>query len=98
MNLRPPDRSTLLPALLVAALLAFAPANSPAAQPKLKVKASQVNTPDMWVVNPAPGTLPSGVTHHTYHSDAMHCDVGYCIYLPPGYAKHNNRRFPVIYH
>ena len=24
--------------------------------------------------------------HHTYHSAAMNCDVGYTIYLPPNYA------------
>ncbi|MBI3880504.1 MAG: hypothetical protein HY301_10650 [Verrucomicrobia bacterium] len=65
---------------------------------KTKSKANQINTPDMWVVNPAPGSLPSGVTHHTYRSEAMKREVGYCLYLPPAYAKEPTRRFPVIYH
>jgi endo-1,4-beta-xylanase len=37
------------------------------------------------------------VTHHTYRSAAMNRDVGYCIYLPPGYAAATDRRYPVIY-
>jgi hypothetical protein len=34
--------------------------------------------------------------HHTYHSAAMNCDVGYTIYLPPNYAA-ASVRFPVVY-
>src|SRR5258706_2158857 len=34
--------------------------------------------------------------HHTYHSAAMHCDVGYTIYLPPNYAT-TSGRYPVVY-
>ena len=34
--------------------------------------------------------------HHTYHSAAMNVDVGYTIYLPPGYAT-NSTRYPVVY-
>ncbi len=34
--------------------------------------------------------------HHTYHSAAMNCDVGYTIYLPPGYAT-DSVRYPVVY-
>src|SRR5437867_3731693 len=52
----------------------------------------------VWVNEPKPGTLPQGVTHHTYHSQSMGHDVGYCIYLPPQYEKEPQRRFPVIYH
>lgn len=50
-----------------------------------------------WVNTPAPGTLPAGVSHHTYHSQSMGHDVGYCLYLPPGYGKDQARRYPVIY-
>ena len=32
--------------------------------------------------------------HHTYHSAAMNCDVGYTIYLPPNCAS---VRYPVVY-
>jgi enterochelin esterase-like enzyme len=52
----------------------------------------------VWVNEPAPGSLPEGVTHHTYFSRSMGHDVGYCVYLPPQYAKEPDRRFPVIYH
>jgi enterochelin esterase-like enzyme len=62
-----------------------------------KTKPVQTNTDDMWVASPVPG-LPSGVTHHKYHSEAMKREVGYCIYLPPSYAVKTERRFPVIYH
>jgi len=34
--------------------------------------------------------------HHTYRSDAMKCDVGYTIYLPPNYAA-ESARYPVVY-
>jgi enterochelin esterase-like enzyme len=83
--------------LLVLAL-AFVLPTAEAQQKKAKAqKANQANSPDMWVAKPAPGTLPAGVTHHTYRSAAMKCDVGYCIYLPPGYTKDTARRYPVIY-
>lgn len=51
-----------------------------ASQPK--PKANQANTDDMWVTSPIP-ELPIGVTHHTFRSQSMKRDVGYCIYLPP---------------
>ena len=43
--------------------------------------------------------LPTGVTHRTFHSEAAEQDVGYCLYLPPGYDDEENRvlRYPVIY-
>ena len=66
-----------------------------AAQPRLKD--NQTNTDDMWVASPIPA-LPTGVTHHTFHSESMKREVGYCIYLPPGYATDTERRYPVIYH
>jgi enterochelin esterase-like enzyme len=60
-------------------------------------KPKQVNTDDMWLAAPTT-ELPTGVTHHTYRSASMQRDVGYCIYLPPGYVAHTERRYPVIYH
>ncbi len=50
-----------------------------------------------WVNEPKPNTLPSGVTHQTFASKALQQDVGYCIYLPPGYDPETTRRYPVIY-
>jgi endo-1,4-beta-xylanase len=47
-------------------------------------------------VNPA---LPAGpgLTHHVLASKALGHDVGYVVWLPPGYAEHPDQRFPVIY-
>jgi len=64
---------------------------------KGKSKANQGNTDDMWVTSPVPD-LPTGVTHHVFRSESMKRDVGYCLYLPPGYEKDSERRYPVIFH
>ncbi len=50
-----------------------------------------------WVNPPKEGQLPTGVSHHAFASKALARDVGYCIYLPPGYAADATRRYPVIY-
>lgn len=50
-----------------------------------------------WVNPPKPGSLPTGVTHRTFSSRALGVEVGYCIYLPPGYETEPNRRYPVVY-
>src|SRR5579872_4062861 len=51
----------------------------------------------VWVNNPKDGQLPAGVSHHTYYSASMKHEVGYCLYLPPGYASAAGARYPVIY-
>lgn len=42
-----------------------------------------------------------GLRHATFHSAAFRCDVGYCIYLPPGLSTGKGDgatgRLPVIY-
>jgi endo-1,4-beta-xylanase len=65
------------------------------AQGKAKA-AKQANSDEMWVTEVGE-PLPTGVTHHTYYSPSMRREVGYCVYLPPGYAAHPERRYPVIY-
>jgi len=83
---------------LVFTLLLIAVSSPLSAQKaKGKSKSNQTNTDDMWVTAPVP-ELPPGVTHHTFRSDSMQRDVGYCIYLPPGYTADKERRYPVIYH
>ncbi len=69
----------------------------PAAAQKKNKRGNRGNADDMWVAKPLPEMLPEGVTHHVYPSAAMQKDVGYCIYLPPGYAKNSAKRYPVIY-
>ena len=82
--------------LLATALLLFSLCPLLHAQ-KAKKPSNQTNTDDMWVTSPVP-ELPPNVTHHTFRSASMKRDVGYCLYLPPGYAKDEKRRYPVIYH
>ncbi len=45
--------------------------------------------------NPPKSSQP-GVTHHGYHSASMDKEVGYNIYLPPGYEQ-GSARYPVVY-
>jgi len=44
--------------------------------------------------------LPDGLRHRQFHSQSMGIDVGYYIYLPPGYdsAENASTRYPVVYH
>ena len=51
----------------------------------------------IWINKPGPGELPRGVIHNTFLSEAHRTDVGYCIYLPPGYETDTGQRYPVIY-
>lgn len=41
--------------------------------------------------------LPPTMKHATFKSPSMGIDVGYYIYLPPGYDK-GQERYPVVYH
>jgi endo-1,4-beta-xylanase len=68
-----------------------------AAAQKAQRPPKNVNSDDMWVAEAPADALPSGVTHHTYKSAAMKREVGYCIYLPPGYDQDASNRYPVIY-
>ncbi len=51
----------------------------------------------IWVNKPEAGQLPDGVKHHTFYSETHKTDVGYCVYLPPGYDPQADRHYPVIY-
>src|ERR1022692_201573 len=50
-------------------------------------------------VNPFPKGKFPGLSHGKFHSDSNKVDVGYCIYLPPGYddPSSKERRYPVVY-
>jgi enterochelin esterase-like enzyme len=50
-------------------------------------------------VNELPVTAHPRLRHGTFHSAAMNVDVGYVVYVPPGYedAANHERRYPVVY-
>jgi endo-1,4-beta-xylanase len=51
--------------------------------------------PDAWS-NPPAVAVPH-VTHRTFRSASVGEDVGYSVYLPPGYEQ-STRRYPVLYY
>jgi len=59
----------------------------------------KIQPPFRWVNPFSEGKYP-GVKHATFRSLSMDVDVGYCIYLPPGYEELQNedRRYPVVYY
>ncbi len=65
-------------------------------------KAKKPSTPFSWV-SPLPNAewakkiLPPTVQHATFTSPSMEVEVGYYIYLPPGYED-GEARYPVVYH
>ena len=77
-------------AFVVAAALALCSSPAVAQAPEGPPSVEEIS----WV-NP-PETLPPGVAHHTFRSDALGRDVGYTIYLPPSYEGGTDV-FPVIY-
>ncbi len=71
-----------------------------AQQAAKQTKKKAARNPFRWV-NPLPqGDWPDGLKHFTFRSPSMDIDVGYCVYLPPGYdnAKNAKRRYPVVYY
>ncbi|MES2693394.1 MAG: alpha/beta hydrolase-fold protein [Verrucomicrobiota bacterium] len=92
-------RWSALLGFVLAAAHAAQPA--PSAQPAKTAKSSDPmvrNAAIKWVNPPKPeAPLPTGVTHRTFFSKALGKDVGYCIYLPPGYEAETAKRYPVIY-
>jgi len=51
--------------------------------------------PPPWIV--LPKEKQPLLEHHTFHSDSMKVDVGYNIYLPPGYSESGDRKYPVLF-
>ena len=60
-------------------------------------KKSKPPAPFRWV-NPLPPEKSPHVEHHTFVSPSMAVDVGYFLFLPPGYADRPEQRFPVVYY
>jgi endo-1,4-beta-xylanase len=81
--------------LLVTPVMGAAPKAAPA-------KAAKTEAPFRWVapLSAAERTkqgLPPTVQHATFKSPSMGVDVGYYIYLPPGYER-TTERHPVVFH
>jgi len=70
-------------------------------KPKAAKKRKKVQRPFNWV-SPANleslGKIAKGLRHATFESPSMGIEVGYHIYLPPGYEKDEKRRYPVVFH
>ena len=85
---------------IAALLLAVSILSSGAfAQDKAKKKKPKKKPAPFKWVNELKGKFP-GVSHATFKSPSMKLDVGYCIYLPPGYSDTTNRekRYPTIFY
>jgi enterochelin esterase-like enzyme len=66
--------------------------------PGRKKKSRPAGPSITWVNElPADKTLPPNTRHLTFESKAAGREVGYCLYLPPDYAKNPDKRYPVIY-
>lgn len=66
------------------------------------IAAQQKDAPFRWV-NKLPAERTPLLKHGTFHSAANLTDVGYYIYLPPGYegsgtSNGNAKRYPVVYY
>ena len=81
-------RATIVTALFGDLLLATPGASQPPTREPVRV--DQID----WVDPPT--DLPSSVAHNTFHSASMELEVGYSIYLPPGYDE-AERNYPVVY-
>lgn len=64
------------------------------------VAIGQEQEPEFSWVNPLPDSANKRLRHATFYSLSMEVDVGYNIYLPPGYddVENQSRRYPVVYY
>lgn len=85
-------------AVSISLISCFAHGQSNATPAKKKTSKKQP-APFSWV-SPAKNTGELPVRHATFTSPSMKIDVGYYIYLPPGYDEKKNAeaRYPVVYH
>lgn len=97
--------AVVVPFVMGQARSAKRPESRPTSQPASRDASGQATRPSwqrrprssfpvQWV-NPRDKGLP-GVKHHTFHSAAMNCEVGFNIYTPPDYTT-SDTRYPVIY-
>jgi endo-1,4-beta-xylanase len=65
----------------------------------LATSAAAQNADFHWI-NKVPESRAQGLKHGTFYSPTHQTDIGYYIYLPPGYAAAENaeKRYPVVYY
>ena len=63
-------------------------------------KKQKPNAPFNWANPPSKAYAGLPIQHKTFRSQSMGIDVGYCIYLPPGYDQSElmETRYPVVYY
>ena len=90
-------RMTKLPVFLLALFVVAAPPL------RAQTKEKKAPAPFQWS-NPVSQKqldskgAPKSLRHGTFTSPSMGVDVGYFIYLPPGYDVAKDERYPVVYH
>ena len=62
----------------------------------LFVQNAEAQTSSVKWNNPSIANAPAGIQHQSFFSQSMQTDVGYTVYVPPGYAT-SNQSYPVIY-
>tara|TARA_R110000850_G_scaffold54468_7_gene129667 strand:+ start:132 stop:1094 length:963 start_codon:yes stop_codon:yes gene_type:complete len=81
-------------AILAAGIHAAGQDEKPKKQPAKKPRSASI----VWINElPQGKELPPNTTHRTFTSQVAGQDVGYCLYLPPGYEESGDQRYPVIY-
>lgn len=86
----------LIPVFLLWALAS--PSNAQDAKPKNKPARKARPAAITWINElPSNKTLPPNTSHRTFQSKSAGEEVGYCLYLPPGYEENTDQRYPVIY-
>lgn len=87
---------------LAIALISLCLDNACLGQDAAPAKSAKKQPPFSWVApmenkEQAKKLLPATVQHATFKSPSMGIEVGYYIYLPPGYER-GKERYPVVYH
>ena len=85
---------------IVVLLVSLSLIGSQEVQAQGKKKNNKTREVFSWVNKPTKAYENLPIDHETFRSDSMGTDVGYCIYLPPGYASTKNiqKRYPVVYY
>tara|TARA_Y100000385_G_scaffold122406_1_gene127216 strand:- start:881 stop:1831 length:951 start_codon:yes stop_codon:yes gene_type:complete len=81
-------------------LVSMSLSGSQAVQAQKNKKNKKTSEVFSWVNKPSKEHKNLPIDHETFRSESMGTDVGYCIYLPPGYESTagSGKRYPVVYY